>query len=178
MGFAKHVTTRFDAHVGHSVIASGNRNALHGAAGPHGSTEHLETHVFHDVAHIGELHAVTGVGAIRAVALHRLVPGQAWKRQWQINPLHRFPNGSNQTLIELEDLLLAHEAHLHVQLRELRLSICPQVFIAEAASHLVVPLNAAHHQQLLKQLRGLGKGKPFTTADAAWKDVIPGTFWC
>ena len=156
MGFAEHVTTGFDTDVGHSVITSGNRNALHGSAGLHGATEHLEPHVFDDVAHIGEFHAVTGVGAIRAVALHCLVPGQAWKRQWQINPFNRFPNGSNETFIELEDFLLAHEAHLHIQLRELRLSIGSKVFIAEAASHLVVTLNAAHHQQLLKQLWRLG----------------------
>ena len=69
---------------------------------------------------------------------------------------------------------MIHEAHLHVQLGEFRLAIGPQVLIAEAARHLVVALDAAHHQQLLEQLRGLGQGKPLAAADPAGEDVVAG----
>ena len=39
----------------------------------------------------------------------------------------------------------------------LRLAIRPQVLIAEAAGDLVVPLESADHQELLKHLRRLGQ---------------------
>ncbi len=80
------------------------------------------------------------------------MPGHA--REWprQFDALHTLPDGADQGFVQLQDLLLVHEAHLDVQLGEFRLAIGAQVFVAEAASHLVVPLDAAHHQQLLEQL--------------------------
>ena len=48
-----------------------------------------------------------------------------------------------------------HEAHLDVELGELRLAIAAQVLVAEAARDLEVAVVAGDHQQLLELLRRL-----------------------
>ena len=57
---------------------------------------------------------------------------------------------SNQSLIEIENLFLIHEAHFHIELSEFRLAISAQVFISKAAGDLVVAIYACDHQNLLK----------------------------
>ena len=84
------------------------------------------------------------------------MPGHAWEGTGKFDPFHRLPDRTDQIFIELEDLFLTHEAHFDIQLSEFRLAIGAQVFISEASSHLVVALNASHHQKLFKQLRRLG----------------------
>ena len=54
--------------------------------------------------------------------------------------------------------LAVDEAHLHVDLRELRLPVGTRVLVAEAADDLEVPLDAADHQNLLEELRRLRQG--------------------
>ena len=49
------------------------------------------------------------------------------------------------------------EAHLDVELGELRLAVGAEVFVAITARDLVVTLHSGHHEQLLEQLRALGK---------------------
>ena len=152
LGFAEHITAGLDAHIADLVIATGHGDALDRATSGNGTGEHLEAHVGNDVADAHQLHAVAGIGAIGAVALHGLMPGHARQRQRQLDSFHHLPDAGDQALIEIEDLLLIQEAHLHVQLGEFRLAIGPEVFVAEAAGHLVVALQSAHHQQLFEQL--------------------------
>ena len=54
-------------------------------------------------------------------------------------------------------ILLLHEAHLAVDLRELRLAVGPEVLVAEAADNLEIAVVAGHHQQLLEGLGRLGQ---------------------
>ena len=56
-------------------------------------------------------------------------------------------------LDQAHDILAIHERHLQVKLRELRLAVGAQVFVAEAAGNLEITLEAGHHQQLLELLR-------------------------
>jgi hypothetical protein len=51
----------------------------------------------------------------------------------------------------------SHEAHLEVELGELRLAVAAEVLVAEAARDLEVAVDAGHHQQLLELLRALGR---------------------
>ena len=60
----------------------------------------------------------------------------------------------------LDDVVLLDEAHLDVELRELGLAVGARVLVAEAAGDLVVALVAAHHQQLLEELRRLRQRVP------------------
>ena len=55
----------------------------------------------------------------------------------------------------VEHVVLGDEAHLGVELHELVLAVGAQVLVAQAAGDLVVAVDAAHHQQLLEQLRRL-----------------------
>ena len=176
LGLAEHIAAGLDPHVADCLIAAGHGDALHRAPRGHRAGEHLEAHVFDQVAHGGELHAVAGVWSVGAEAIHGFMPGEAREGPGQINPFDGLPDADDQGFVELEDLLLIHEAHLDIQLGEFRLAIGPEVFIAEAAGHLVVALNAAHHQQLLEQLGGLGQGKPFAAAHPRWHQVVAGAF--
>ena len=60
---------------------------------------------------------------------------------------------AEQILQVPEDILLLHKGHLHVHLREFRLPVGAEVLVAEAARDLVIAVDAAHHEQLLKNLR-------------------------
>ncbi len=51
--------------------------------------------------------------------------------------------------------LLAREAHLEIDLRELKLAVGAQVFVAEAAGDLEVAVEAGDHEDLLEDLRRL-----------------------
>ena len=59
------------------------------------------------------------------------------------------------------------EGGLDVELGELGLAVGPQVLVAEAADDLVVALQAAHHQELLEELRALGQRVPGAALQAA-----------
>lgn len=56
---------------------------------------------------------------------------------------------------EREPHLFVHEAHLDVDLGELRLTVSTQIFVTEAARDLKVFFHPADHEQLLIDLRGL-----------------------
>ena len=57
-------------------------------------------------------------------------------------------------------VVLLDEAHLDVELGELRLPVGAEVLVAVAAGDLEVALHAGDHQQLLEQLRALRQGVP------------------
>ena len=49
-----------------------------------------------------------------------------------------------------EDVFLAHERHLQIDLGELRLPVGAQVFIPEAADDLKIAIEARDHEDLLE----------------------------
>ena len=55
----------------------------------------------------------------------------------------------------IEDVVLVDEAHFHVELHELVLAVSAQVFVTEAARHLVVAVDSGHHEELFEELRRL-----------------------
>ena len=73
-------------------------------------------------------------------------------------PRRRLGGGEHGLADGVEHVVLADEAHLHVHLHELVLAVGTQVLVAQAAGHLVVAVDAGHHQQLLEQLRRLRQG--------------------
>ena len=66
------------------------------------------------------------------------------------------------------------ERHFQVQLRELRLAVGPQVFVAETAGHLDVAVVAGDHQNLLVELRRLRQGVERALLHAAGHEVVAG----
>ena len=99
------------------------------------------------------------VGLVRAVARHGVTVGEALDRGLDV-VTDLLPHVHENLLGERDDVFLIREAHLDVELRELRLAIRAEVFIAVAAGELEVAFHTAHHQQLLEQLRRLGKRVP------------------
>ena len=70
------------------------------------------------------------------------------------------PQRDEHGLGDLDDVVLVDEAHLDVELGELRLPVGAEVLVPVAAGDLEVPLHAGHHQQLLEQLRALRQRVP------------------
>ena len=113
------------------------------------------------VGQVDEFQAEPQVGLVGAVPAHRLRVGHPREAA----SAARTPATSRQTvrrqrLAEREDVLLVDEAHLDVELGELRLPVGAEVLVAEAARDLVVALHAGDHQQLLEQLRRLRQRVP------------------
>ena len=96
---------------------------------------------------------------------------------WELLPLAASgPDIPDQPLGHLDHLLLVAEAHLHVDLGELGLAVGPQVLVAETFGDLEIAVEAADHQQLLKQLGGLGQGVELPGPDPAGDQVVSGPF--
>ena len=75
-------------------------------------------------------------------------------------------------LDERHDRGLVDEAHLEVELGELRLAVAAQVLVAEAAGDLEVAVDARDHQQLLELLGALGQGVDVARLEAARDDEV------
>ena len=80
-------------------------------------------------------------------------------------------------LEELEHILLFHKRHLTVNLCELRLTVCTQVFITEALGNLEITVEATDHQQLLQSLRRLRQGIELSGIHARRHYEVACSFW-
>ena len=120
-----------------------------------------------------QLHAVTGVGLIGAVGIHRVPVVDAAQRRGHVDA-HLGEGVGEDVLERAHDVVLLHEAHLDVDLGELGLAVGTQVLVAEALGDLVVALDAADHEQLLQELRGLGQRVEVAGLDAAGDQEVAG----
>ncbi len=71
---------------------------------------------------------------------------------------------------------LVAEAHLEVQLHELRLAVAAQVLVAETTCDLEVAVESAHHTELLELLRALGQHEELAGVYTRRHDVFAGAF--
>ena len=79
----------------------------------------------------------------------------------------------HQLLNDVKQDLRAAKRHLDVDLRELRLAVGAQIFIAEAADDLKIAVEAAHHQDLLEQSAATAAARRTSSAmNAAGHQVI------
>ena len=93
----------------------------------------------------------------------------------QLHAAHLLEQMAGQVLEDLEHVLLLYERHLAVNLRELRLAVGTQVFVAEALGYLEVTVETAHHQQLLQCLRALRQGIELAGVHARRHHEVAGT---
>ncbi len=128
--------------------------------------EHPERRVLEVVGALDELLAHPQVGLVGAVARHRLGVGHPRERAWARRTPIELPQRDQDLLGDGDDVVLVDEAHLDVELGELRLAVGAEVLVAVAARDLVVALHAGDHQQLLEQLRALRQGVPAARAAA------------
>ena len=119
-----------------------------------GRLEHPERCVGEELGALGDLEAEAQIGLVRAESAHRLGVGQLRDRGRDV-VADELPQRDEDVLGQQDHVLLAHEAHLDVELGELGLAVGAEVLVAVAARDLEVPLDARDHQQLLEQLRAL-----------------------
>ncbi len=82
---------------------------------------------------------------------------------------------ADEAFHERHHLRLLEERGLDVELRELRLAVGAQVLVPEAAHDLVVAVEAAHHQELLEDLRRLRQREELARMGARGHQVIAGS---
>ena len=75
---------------------------------------------------------------------------------------------------EGHDVVLGGEGALHVELHELELAVGTEVLVAQAAGDLEVAVEAAHHEELLGQLRALGQRVERAVVQARRDRELPG----
>ena len=103
----------------------------------------------------------------------------------QIGGQHGLENIADHALEHVADVLLRHERGFNINLREFRLAVSTQVFIAKALGDLVIAVKAGDHEQLLEELRALRQRKELAFVDAAGHQVVTRAFgrafgehWC
>ena len=134
----------------------------------------------HRLGNVEELLPKAQIRPIDAVVLHGI--GVADDREGQLHDaligiLH-CGQLDQQPLDQRPDVAGVDKAHLQVELRELRLAVCTQILVAEAAGDLEVTLDACHHQELLQLLRALRQGIELARVQAAGHDEVACALWC
>ena len=126
---------------------------------------------------IEDLHpeAVTEVGLVAAVMVDGIPIGHPREGR-KVDSLRFLEDRFDESLAQFEDLILAEEGALDVDLGEFRLAVGPEVLVAEAPGNLVVALDAADHEELLEELGALGKGVELPLLRPARDEVVAGPF--
>ena len=117
--------------------------------------------------------AESQVGLVRTVQAHRVGERDPLDRSRNLH-VDQSPQRRGELLAERDDVLLVDEAHLDVELRELRLPVGAEVLVAVAAGQLVVALHAGHHEQLLEQLGRLRQGVPRSRVQTCGNHEVAG----
>ncbi len=126
----------------------------------------------HDVLDLDEFHAETEVGLVRAVIFHGVLPSHTEERLLEVDALDLAEECLHEALEDIQDVLLLNEAHLAVNLGELRLTVGAEVLIAETLDNLEVTIEACDHEQLLEGLRALRQCVELAGVHAAWHNEV------
>src|SRR5690606_14887605 len=94
-------------------------------------------------------------------------------RQIYIDSAYR-KDALDEAFHHAHDVITADERHFDVDLGKLGLPVGAQVLVAEAADDLIIPLKAAHHEELLKNLRRLGQRVELARVYAAGHQIVTG----
>ena len=116
------------------------------------------------------------VRLVDAVGAHRLRVGQARERRGDVVARRLSHARLHQRLDHFEDRVLLRERHFQIDLRELRLAVGAQIFVAEAAHDLEILVEAADHQKLFENLRRLRQRVEVAGIDAAGHQIIARAF--
>src|SRR5439155_26306270 len=91
--------------------------------------------------------------------------GKAREGRGNVDIERCFPNPFEQSFDDAVDIGALDEGHLDVDLCELKLAICPLVFVPKTPRELIIPLHTCDDENLFELLRRLGqsvKGARFT----------------
>ncbi|OQC53445.1 MAG: hypothetical protein BWX54_02407 [Verrucomicrobia bacterium ADurb.Bin018] len=119
------------------------------------AAKHLELGALEDVGQIHNFHAEAQVGLVTAEAVHGLAVGHARQGQFGHGQFGGGHQSRQQAIHSGDDVIRGDERHFEVNLREFRLAVGAQIFVAETPRNLHIAIHAGHHQQLLVLLWGL-----------------------
>ena len=91
-------------------------------------------------------------------------------------PIDFAKDRADQAFHEPAYLHFVEKRRLDVDLRELRLTVGAQVFVAKTLHDLIVAIEARHHQHLLEQLRRLRQCVELAVMDAGGHQELPRAF--
>jgi len=132
---------------------------------------------FENIDDVDHLKTVAHVRLVGAVFLHRIFVRHA--REGRLDVVAGgLEHADDQLFGHGDDLFLVAEAHLDVDLGELRLAVGAEVLVTETFRDLEIAVEASDHQQLLEELRGLGQGVELAFVDPARHEVVARTFRC
>ena len=94
---------------------------------------------------IYQLHTEASVRLIAAVTLHSLFICYARQRQRNLYAQRLAEYLFQQAFIQRNDIIHLYKGEFHIYLSKLRLSVCTEVLIAEAARYLIVSVKAGYH---------------------------------
>ena len=149
-------------------------DAAHGAAALDCVRKCAEAAVLHYIAYVYEFKAKTGIGLVRAVTVHGFLPGYARQRKLNVYIQSFLHQALDEALLNVHYVVLLHEGHLKVDLRELGLTVCAQVLVAVTAGYLHIAVKAGKHQKLLEYLGALGQGVELAGLYAAGYQIVAG----
>ena len=87
------------------------------------SGKHTKSAAFYDFGNILQLHTETDIRFVRTETIHSFLPGHTLERQLYIHT-NLFENVFQETFIDINDIIHINERKLHIDLRELRLTVC------------------------------------------------------
>ncbi len=130
-----------------------------GTDGTHifGGVEHHKVVPRGQLLHFGEGHPEARIRLVRPVEAHGIGVADAGKVR-DLDSLYCFEEMLCEPFKGIQHILLFHERHFAVNLRELRLAVGPQVLVAKTLHDLEVSVETRYHQQLFEELGRLWQG--------------------
>ena len=113
---------------------------------------------------------------VRAIAQHGFAIAHDRKGIGQIDINRFLEDRTNHAFKDGANFGFPEEGRFAVNLRELRLTVGAQVFVAKALGDLVVAVKSRHHQHLLEQLRRLRQRKELPVMHPRRHQVVTRTF--
>lgn len=138
--------------------------------------EDFKFSICEDVAEVLDFDAEADVGLVDAVAVHGVLVREAREGARDVDIERLFPDGAAEAFDELVHVLAIDEGHLQIDLRELWLTVCAEVFVAVTAGEAVVLLDAGDHEHLLVLLWGLAEGVEVAGVEAAGHEELARAF--
>ena len=132
----------------------------------------MNSDVAHEIRDVHEFERHAQVRLVGPEAAHRFGVREPRERVRQLGLEHAREDVPDQPLHERHHVLLLEERGLDVELRELGLAVGAKVLVPEAAHDLVVAVEAAHHQELLEDLRRLRQRKELAGMRARGNEVV------
>ena len=148
------------------------------AASGYGAREYRETALFGNVAEVEDLHAVSCVGLVAAVAFHSLFVGKARNGSYKVDSENFLEYALHKALAHCKYVLHLDKGHFKVYLSKFGLSVGSEILVAEASCYLHISVKAGNHRKLLVKLWRLRQGIERTFVNAAGNEIVARAFGC